>query len=1785
MGRLLFLFLCFVQTSVLSAKVIYVRTDADDQNNGLSWQSAKRTILSAIAASANGDQIWIKAGNYDQALTLAKSISIYGGFAGTETSVDQRDLAHNQTAVGSTGITLNIGGQLQQGIVIDGITFTQLGATAGQVIVSNAGPLEIRNCVFTGITLTSNSMCIHSEVTPKYTNCLFNNNHVPTLISSDNLTVTGTIFQNNVATGGIQVPGSCGFSYCTFIDNSIYLTLNFNNSGQTVLDNDVFARNSISGAKPLVLLGGTIRATNDTFVNNACDTYGVLSVGTNPGLLANNIFASNLSGIVAGVASGRTIKNNCFYNNFMFDAQGIPSPVGSDNNINLDPQFGDRIHGNYHIQPSSPCVNAGDNGSVTGATDFEGQPRIQGGTIDIGADESDGTDWIPVLPTIYHVSPSGSDANDGLSWLTAKNSISSALSAAVYGDQIWIAEGTYREQVSMKDGVDIYGGFEGTETAIDSRDIANHPSVIDGEKTRTCVIAPIRTVAVTRLDGVTVANGGGGQGGGLYGTNAALEIANCSFIQNTSTNTGGGLELDKSVARIQSCLFASNVAAKNGGGAYFGSSWLSCDHCSFTSNASTGGYGGGIYFTGSLLTVARCQFMSNEAQQGGGLNAGPSDKSSTIRFCVFDRNDAQNFGGALSASGGFSLDNNTFVSNTAQNGGAANCTGMQITNNRFSNNGASTGGALFILGGSVVNNTIVQNSAAIGGACYEYSSGANLQNNIICYNHPGIAASANGTYTNVKSNCIFGNEVYDVSGFDNPIGANGNFSADPQLATPFGPNLHIQSTSPCVDAGAIPSINIGDFDMDNQSRLIGAAYDIGADESDGTVWPPYMKKIQHVSPTGNDSNTGVSWAEAKQTVSAALTAVAAGDEVWIAEGTYPERITIPAGIKMYGGFAGAETTVAERKLDEHPTILDGQMSGTVVTFAPGATLQTVFDGLRIISGTGINGAGILALYGSEHISNCHVSGCIATNNGGGAYIGAGSPILEENVFESNAGYGADVRLSNSSAQLTSNAFRSKSGSQVELYGCNSTIANNRFENSPHIYIDSSSTISVTENVLVGKGSGISSDGGGLISGNYVLGSGVGGQSRNLTIEHNVVENGSGIHVVNGLVRYNRVANCSSDKGGGISIENGVAVGNILQWNAARTAGGNIYVKGTSTVESNTLVGGYAPLGGGAYVETNNSDFSNNIVALGNSGIDASGTQNAAKYNNNCFFGNKLYDFSELYSGIVTKNGNIIADPKFANWGGYDLHLNWDSPCRDAGNNNKILNLTTDYDGQPRIQPTGGTVDIGADESDGSAWPPYLAKVIRVAPNGTDDNDGLSWDHAKATISAALATSQYGDQVWVMSGTYRENIALKQGVGLYGGFDGVENFLQDRARAQDPTSVIDGGANPGISVARILPCSLDNTILDGFVLENGSSDYGGGLLCNYTDARIDGNLIASNAASRSGGGVYAVPFGGLFAANRVTNNSLTHSTGYTAAVFQGNCVIASNLFYGNHDPFAGHVSMTDGLFIGNTVTRNATMFGGYALGCGGTANIIDNIIAFNTYGVSEAGSNAYFVNDCIYGNGSQDFNPAANDPNGQNGNIRVDPQFIDRQNNDYHLTPGSPCIDVGDVYYGWNYGLDLSGSPRINGKGIDMGCYEVVSTLISGRISFGQLRGSPPRQIDVLLRSAVTGDDWALYRANVGSDGSYAVPAPRTPLILGVRAGNWLQRNVMVDTTVGSKENVNPALINGDANRDNQVDLKDIGLVFEEFGGDAGPADLNRDNHVDLRDLAITFLNFGQVGDT
>lgn len=332
--------------------------------------------------------------------------------------------------------------------------------------------------------------------------------------------------------------------------------------------------------------------------------------------------------------------------------------------------------------------------------------------------------------TLY-VNDDATGANDGSSWADAYTDLQSALAAAQDGDQIWVAEGVYYPTAgtdrnvafTLKSGVEIYGGFAGTETSLDQRDWQAHPTVLSGDidtndtnddgnfiaeswshivsSNSYNVVRGSNVDSTAVLDGFIItagranSNGSGnvGEGGGIYLTsNAAPTLRNLT-ISGSYVFRGGGL---------------STTAG----------SYPTLTDVSFTGNRSDS-YGGGMYVVDGAATLTRVTFVDNRAENGGGLYADESTLTATeTTFC---NNTGDVAAGLYAVRSTLELDTVTFDSNSGQGAYIPSSTAT-IANSSFTNNTAGSGGGIYVGVYSVItirNTSFIGNTAlAQGGGIY-----------------------------------------------------------------------------------------------------------------------------------------------------------------------------------------------------------------------------------------------------------------------------------------------------------------------------------------------------------------------------------------------------------------------------------------------------------------------------------------------------------------------------------------------------------------------------------------------------------------------------------------------------------------------------------------------------------------------------------------------------------------------------------------------------------------------------------------------------------------------------------------------------------------------------------------------------------------------------------------------------------------------------------------------------------------------------------------------------------
>ena len=105
---ILFLVLCscLCLAASATATVNYVNAASTSGSpDGLSWATAYTTIGRALQDATNGDQVWVQAGTYTENPTIPDGVALYGGFAGTETSLSQRNSRLNTSTINGTSST------------------------------------------------------------------------------------------------------------------------------------------------------------------------------------------------------------------------------------------------------------------------------------------------------------------------------------------------------------------------------------------------------------------------------------------------------------------------------------------------------------------------------------------------------------------------------------------------------------------------------------------------------------------------------------------------------------------------------------------------------------------------------------------------------------------------------------------------------------------------------------------------------------------------------------------------------------------------------------------------------------------------------------------------------------------------------------------------------------------------------------------------------------------------------------------------------------------------------------------------------------------------------------------------------------------------------------------------------------------------------------------------------------------------------------------------------------------------------------------------------------------------------------------------------------------------------------------------------------------------------------------------------------------------------------------------------------------------------------------------
>jgi predicted outer membrane repeat protein len=595
--------------------IIYVKSGST--GNGSAWNNAYGSLQSAITAAPAGDEIWVAAGTYKPttgtdrtaSFTLKNNVAIYGGFAGTETARNQRNIASNATIlsgeIGASGIADNayhvvsatgtISTPLGNSSILDGFTITGGNANGttgnqddgGGMYVSGASP-TLRNITFRDNNGTNGG-------------ALYNEN-------GSNPVLTDVLFEYNTATRGAAIyddlsspqitNGTFRLNVAINDGGAIY---NTSSSNPTIVDS-VFSRNSANTGS-----GGAIFSNlsnpnliNSTFSGNVAVTGGALHNVSSSVALRNSILWGNQDSSSTGNQVNNGSGGSVTVTNSIIQGGGFTGAT------NVDPLFVNAKADDLRLKSGSPALDAGDstllpldsrdldgdgNTSERIPIDLSRNTRVVGANVDLGAYE--GAELAPTptpaaVRTIF-VRANAGGSNNGTSWVDAFTDLQGALAAAKSGDTIWVAGGTYKPTTgtdrnatfTLKNHVEIYGGFAGSETSLSQRNVATNATILSGDigTVNTAgdnvyhVVTGNSTSNTAVLDGFSISGGNAngssnlGNGGGIFITDGSPTLRNLIVENNNATNGGGIYNVTGANPTITNTTFRNNTAS-NGGAIY-----------------------------------------------------------------------------------------------------------------------------------------------------------------------------------------------------------------------------------------------------------------------------------------------------------------------------------------------------------------------------------------------------------------------------------------------------------------------------------------------------------------------------------------------------------------------------------------------------------------------------------------------------------------------------------------------------------------------------------------------------------------------------------------------------------------------------------------------------------------------------------------------------------------------------------------------------------------------------------------------------------------------------------------------------------------------------------------------------------------------------------------------------------------------------------------------------------------------------------------------------------------
>lgn len=492
---------------------------------------------------------------------------------------------------------------------------------------------------------------------------------------------------------------------------------------------------------------------------------------------------------------------------------------------------------------------------------------------------------------VRYAAPAAVGAGDCSSWANACT-LPSALAAASDG-QIWARAGLYKPAAAgarsaafaLKNSVALFGGFIGTETALDQRAPATNLTVlsgdIDGNDTTDAngvvsrpldaqgensfyVVTAVGVGASAVLDGVVIT---AGASGGLRNTSASPTLRNLVV----AGNAGVGLRNETG-----SSPAVSDSTIRNNAGGVANSGGSNPSFTDVTISGNSASRGGGMANDASSPTLTRVAFSGNSSIDFGAAIFNVNGSAPTLSEIVFQNNNGRaNYGAAIfNNMGTFTLTNVIFRNNTAfyDSGiySSDSSAPLRLTNVLFTGNRGSQGGVIagFRSEATLTNTTVAGNSVSGAGSLISSALGITITNSIIWGNTLG-SGTLIGNARSIANSAIQGSGG-SGGGWNAAFGADdgGNKDADPRFLDADGAdntvgtsddNLRLQPGSPALNAGLNNALPAGvGVDLDGLPRISGLVIDMGAYEAQ--IPGPFAKSLPANGAVGQPISLALTWA-------------------------------------------------------------------------------------------------------------------------------------------------------------------------------------------------------------------------------------------------------------------------------------------------------------------------------------------------------------------------------------------------------------------------------------------------------------------------------------------------------------------------------------------------------------------------------------------------------------------------------------------------------------------------------------------------------------------------------------------------------------------------------------------------------------------------------------------------------------------------------------------------------------------------------------------------------------